>query len=1220
MNNNPKPVFFDESHKRGDALQAIAIVLSIVVLTSAFALLVNILRTPNVPIIPIPTSIVRAPHSLSRSPHRFHTGVDPRDRTELRAVLRRDAALQTVKRRLAQAIQRDRGANGIAPSAIAPGRIAGPVRVAFYLNSDKPSLDSLLAHIDQTTHVMPVWLALAPKPGDIRIVQDLSTAQKRDADDEDALYRTNDDQAIEAARNAGVAIVPVLQNYDNDPASDQFRQDWLHDVLSSPAARKKVISETLHFVLKGGYQGINIDFETDNADDQDGMTAFMSELATAFHPRHLIVTQDIQTDSDTYDLEALSQVNDFLIPMLYDEHAAGSEAGPIASQSWYEDHLDDFMSQVPANKVVIGLGCYGYDWVGTSTDSEEVTFQQAVQTAQESTDGDDGRIRIDRTSLNPTFTYWDDDDGDKATPAIEHHVWLMDATTVYNQMRYARKYNTLGAAIWRLGAEDPSVWSFLGKQSAASLATFSPAKLSDVRFDYFGTQFEGAGDVLRVVRKKSDGVRSIGIDPHSGYVDAETFKSYPSQYVIRRTGLVDQKTEENTAKIVALTFDDGPDPRWTPRILDILKREHVPATFFVVGEQAEANPGLVAREWRDGMEIGNHSYTHPDHVDSVTPLRMRLELDATQRVIEAITGHVTTLFRAPNVADSEPSTPMDLQPVLDAQELGYTFIGEKIDPTDWRQPKVTTQQIISSVLKQAKDGNCILLHDAGGTSRQETVDALPVIIQSLKQKGYRFVSVSDLMGRPKSVVFPLVAESQRFAVAFDRTMFQTTYISGIVMNIVFLTTIALGIGRILFLGVLAGRQSQTEKARTFIDGFQPPVSVVIAAYNEARVVERTVATLLASDYPDLEIVVVDDGSQDGTAGVVEAAYGGDARVRVLRKENGGKASALNLGMKECHGDIVVALDADTIFQPNTIALLVRHFADPAIGAVSGNVKVGNRNNVLTIWQTIEYITSQNFDRRAYDLLNCITVVPGAVGAWRRDAVILAGLYSNETLAEDTDLTFKIRRMGYKIVTDNDALAFTEAPDTLRDLAKQRFRWAFGTLQCLWKHRSALFNRRYGLFGFVAMPSLWIYQIGFQALAPVVDLTILWTFFYGRFVSADLGQQALVNVIAYWGLFSAVDLAGAWMAFELDHEDKKLLGWLLLQRFVYRQLMYYVVLKSLFAAARGGVVGWGKLDRKGTVSMPHPHKQHPRLPANIGFRLPPNERGDGDDNATTGPAS
>ncbi|HEY3330888.1 MAG TPA: glycosyltransferase [Capsulimonadaceae bacterium] len=1180
MSNNTTPIFFDESRKRGEMLQRLATLISFIVIGAALALLVNILRTPNVPINPIPSTVVRAPHQPGKSPHRSRSTQEPKDRFELKAVLRNNERLQTTKQKLAAQIARDASIAAIPAAAIAPGHVAGPVRAAFYLNSDKPSLDSLLAHIGQTTHLMPVWLTLAAKPGDLTVVQELSSRENSAIGDEEGLGKTNDDQAIAAARKAGVAIIPVLQNYDNAPAVDKFRDDWLHNLLASPANRASVIAKTLKFVLDGGYQGINIDFESDNEADQAGMTAFMMEIAVAFHPHHLIVTQDIQTDSGAYNLPALAEVNDFVIPMLYDEHATGTVAGPIASQGWYESELDTFMKDIPANKVVLGLGSYGYDWMDQSTNPDEVSFEEAVQTAQESKDGEDGVIRIDGTSLNPSFTYWDDDNGVSSAPR-RHQVWLMDATTVYNQVRYADKYHTLGSAMWRLGTEDPSVWSFLGKQYRQPVAAFNAARLNEVSFDYFGTQFEGAGDVLRVVRTPSDGRRVVTVNPASGYVTAEDFKSYPSQYVIRRTGLVDQKTEDNTRKIAALTFDDGPDPRWTPQILDILKREGVPATFFVVGQNAEAYPGLVAREWREGMEIGNHSYTHPENFN-VSPLRTKLELDTTQRVIEAIIGHETTLFRAPNIADSEPSTQRDLSPVLDAQRLGYTFIGEVVDPTDW-VPGVTSSTIVNRVLADAHRGNAILLHDAGGDTRQATIDALPKLIEGLKAQGYTFVTVSTLMNRPKDLVFPEVPANQRLEVAFDRFMFQVTNWSGKLMNALFIGAILLGIGRVLFLGFLAVRQSKREAARDFRPGFAPPVTVIIAAYNEAKVINKTIDTLLASDYPDLDIMVVDDGSKDDTAGVVAARFGDNPKVKVIRKENGGKASALNVGIKECRGEIVVALDADTVFAPDTVSNLVRHFGDSRIGAVSGNVKVGNRNNPLTIWQAVEYITSQNFDRRAFDLLNCITVVPGAVGAWRKDAVILAGLYSSETLAEDTDLTFKVRRLGYKIVTDNSALAFTEAPDTLRDLAKQRYRWAFGTLQCLWKHRTAMFNPRYGAFGIVALPSLWIYQIGFQVMAPIVDVSILWTFLYGWFVAPALGHSALMNVIAYWGLFSAVDLIGAWIAFDLDNEDKTLLGWLLLQRFVYRQLMYYVVVKSIFSALRGSLVGWGKLDRKGTVN-------------------------------------
>jgi cellulose synthase/poly-beta-1,6-N-acetylglucosamine synthase-like glycosyltransferase len=306
---------------------------------------------------------------------------------------------------------------------------------------------------------------------------------------------------------------------------------------------------------------------------------------------------------------------------------------------------------------------------------------------------------------------------------------------------------------------------------------------------------------------------------------------------------------------------------------------------------------------------------------------------------------------------------------------------------------------------------------------------------------------------------------------------------------------------------------------------------------------------------------------------------------VLQKPNGGKASALNLGIKECRGEVIVALDADTVFAPDTISKLVRHFNDPDIGAVSGNVKVGNRNNAWTIWQAVEYITSQNFDRRSFDLLNCITVVPGAVGAWRRDAIVLAGLYSPQTLAEDTDLTFKVRKLGYRIRTDNEAYAYTEAPENLRNLAKQRFRWAFGTLQCLWKHRDALLRPRYGAFGFFAMPSLWIFQIGFQAIAPIVDLGILWTWIYGRFIAPQTDHNGLIMLLGYWALFTTIEMLGALLAFKLDGEDIRLIPWLPLQRFAYRQLMYYVILKSIRYALVGKRVGWGKFERKGTVKAP-----------------------------------
>ncbi len=1186
-----QPIFFDESRRRWNTVSYLFVIIGLLGVVASLAFAVQIVFSPQLPDISLAASrLGLVPSLLSERDRPLSPTVRPvspnarlhvtHAHAKLRYVLSRNHQVQDAKRRLSETIQNETRPQAIPLAAIAPGHVTAAVRAAFFENNDKAAVDSLVAHIGQTTHLFPVWLMLSPGGTGFHSIHSIATFSDKSAAAAETHADTNDDIAVEQARAHGVAILPLIQNYDSD--SGTFRTDWLHSLLSSPQKRTAVITQLQNYVVSGHYQGVNIDFETDSAADRAGMTAFVSQLASVFHPLGLLVTQDTQTDSGAYDLPALAKLNDFIIPMLYDENSDGSEAGPISGQSWFQNQLAKVLAQVPANKVVLGLGAYGYDWKDGTTQARDMSFQEAAQTAQENRFGSDGIIRIDPVSLSPYFTY-SDESGGAGSQEISHTVWLQDATTAYNQMQSALPYHTLGAAIWELGKEDPSLWSFFGKDQ--SLAAFDPQTLTTLTYGKeFGTTFIGYGDVLDVVQAPTDGSRTITVSPKTHQIIGERFETYPSQWVIRRTGLVDQTNGSNAVnRKIALTFDDGPDPRWTPQILDILHREHVPATFFVVGQNAEAHPGLLTREWNDGMEIGNHSFTHPE-VDQISPLRTKLELDATQRVIEAMTGHMTTLWRAPNRADSEPSTAADFDPVLQGDRLGYLFIGEQIDPTDWK-PGIKSAQIVANVLANANNGNAVLLHDAGGDTRAETVKALPLIIEGLKARGYTFVPVSALVGKPKSVLFPAVTGRAAWGVALDRAVFDLTYWVGLGFTLLFLLAIGLGIFRMLVMGTLATIQAKQERARVFDETYLPPVSVIIAAYNEAKVINKTIATLLDSDYPNLDILVVDDGSKDGTAEVVSAAYGADPRVTVIAKPNGGKASALNLGIKQCRGEIIVALDADTVFARDTVNRLVRHFADPAIGAVSGNVKVGNRNNPLTIWQAVEYITSQNFDRRAFDLLNCITVVPGAVGAWRKDAVILAGLYSSQTLAEDTDLTFKIRKLGYRISTDNTALAYTEAPDTIKDLAKQRFRWAFGTLQCLWKHRTALFNPRYGTFGTIAMPSLWVYQIGFQAIAPVVDLTIIWSIIYSHFIAPNTSHQNSWMLIGYWAVFSAVEVAGAYLAFRLDREDKKLLVWLLLQRFVYRQLMYYVIVKSLVFAVRGSLVGWGKLERKGTVQQP-----------------------------------
>ncbi|MGH9704967.1 MAG: glycosyltransferase family 2 protein, partial [Candidatus Acidiferrales bacterium] len=334
-------------------------------------------------------------------------------------------------------------------------------------------------------------------------------------------------------------------------------------------------------------------------------------------------------------------------------------------------------------------------------------------------------------------------------------------------------------------------------------------------------------------------------------------------------------------------------------------------------------------------------------------------------------------------------------------------------------------------------------------------------------------------------------------------------------------------------------------------------------------------------YPFLEIIVMDDGSVDRTSRLVRENFGNDSRVRLIGESNRGKSAALNHALQEATGEVAVTIDADTTVEPDAIRVLVRHFADPRVAAVAGNVKVGNRNRWLTRWQALEYITSQNLEKRAFDLLNCIPVVPGAVGAWRPEMVRECGGFSSDTVAEDTDLTLTLRRHGWKILYDEDAIGRTEVPDTAEALIRQRFRWTFGTLQAVWKHRDTFGKSRYGTLGWITIPNVFLFQILLPLVSPVIDLLFL-----ASIVMWGLAQLRIAKMPQLWtaedversliffGAFMLIDVLTCVIAFALEkNEDWTLLSPLLIQRFYYRQMMYVVLFRALMGAVQGKAVGW-----------------------------------------------
>ncbi len=1018
------------------------------------------------------------------------------------------------------------------------GKKATPLTIGFYVPWDEASASSLTAHIAALDWIVPATVEVTGPAHALHVLPDVRLAR------------------IFASAAHHPVVLPMVQNA-NDGVWDASGATAL---LASASSRAKLVRELAAMVERDHDAGLVFDFETLPTAALPGYRLLIGAARAALAPLHAIVAVTVPAGDADWSPRAFGAVADRIILMNYDFHWQGGEAGPIAPQPWFVDQLRHAIRALGPDRVIVAIGNYAYDWHAGKADA--LTIEEAWLAAHDS----NARIIFDPASGNAGFGY---DDG-----GVHHDVWMLDAVSAWNQLRAAQALGVPAVALWRLGSEDPGIWKALAHfrgNTRPDLTRLDQASNVDV---------EGNGEILRITATPQSGNRSVAFDKQ-GLVRGEEYQQLPTPYVVSRTGARD--------KMVALTFDDGPDPDWTPPILDILKRLHVPATFFVIGENALGNPGLLQRMAANGNEIGNHTYTHPNlALDSASGTR--IELNATQRLIEAYTGRSTRLFRAPYFGDAEPTTADEIDPALIAQQQGYTVVGLHADPADWRQPGVDA--IINRTINAVEAGdtnrsaNIVLLHDGGG-NRAQTLAALPRLIAELRARGYRFVPVSALAGLSHAAVMPPVKDSDLLAVRIDVGIFLILAAVSWLLNWLFFLAIGLGIARAVLIAALAladRRGSPPTPA-----GPLPTVSVIIPAYNEARVIADSVRRVLASDYPGIELIVADDGSSDATSAIVAAAFGDDPRVTLLTLVNGGKAAALNRALAEAQGEIIIALDADTQFEPETISQLARWFVDPEIGAVAGNAKVGNRVNLVTRWQAIEYVTAQNLERRALARFDAMTVVPGAVGAWRRAALDDVGGYPEDTLAEDQDLTIAIQRAGWRIEYDTDAIAWTEAPQSFAALARQRYRWAFGTLQCLWKHRAVIRHRSPQGLALVGMPQAWIFQIFFAAISPVIDLALLTSIVATVIRVTQHGyaqtQTDVVRMALYWVGFVTIDLICGWIAYRLDGRERRYPGLLLIaQRFIYRQIMYWVVLHAISSALGGWFVGWGKLERTGMVNQ------------------------------------
>ena len=1016
---------------------------------------------------------------------------------------------------------------GTAPSPSPHARKKAPdneVRLAFYVNGDSDCYASLQQHAAQITHLCPEWMTVIDGMGNLQI--------------------DSDSRVSKLAASKGIALMPLLTNL----LGDTWQPEAVENLAHGPIKRQdNFIADVLSVLRTAKAAGVVVDWEQIDPAYKKDLTAFIDKFADALHDDNKELWLCVQPgqELDYVDIDALSDNVDRFVAMLFDETSETDPPGPLASRSWFEGWLHVLLEGSDSKQWIIAIGSYGYDWPIGGKKAELISFSEAMSRAN---DAETQSVYVQGPSYSPYFYFQDED--------TEHGVWFLDAVTFLNQLRAARDQKAGGFALYRLGSEDPAIWEALNVPRDFKLDSQTRQALELIKSTDTITDV-GDGEIVTVDEDRTDGMRKLSVDGE-GYLTAkyEKFAEFPTLYHQGAGG----------EHQVAITFDDGPDPRWTPKILDILKAANVKATFFVVGVNAEHYPALVRRIVAEGHEIGNHTYYHPN-LALCWPEHIKLELNATQLLLETITGRATTLFRPPYASDTGPTGLSELTPLKIAEDLNYLVVLENIDPQDWAKPGVDI--ILRRIKQQRRDGSVILLHDAGG-DRSQTVEALPQILDWLHTRGDTVVPLSTLLGTTRDAVMPLVqGNGQSLTRIVSSTGFRIYHSIEEFLWAFMIVATALVVVRTLIVIWLASRFRRGPK----ID-FAEPISVVIAAYNEEKVIAQTLRTLLATEYNgEIEVVVVDDGSRDQTAAEVERIAASEPRVRLFQQENRGKAHALQRGLAAAHNGIIVFIDADTQCQRDTLPRLLEPFADERIGAVSGHAKVGNLRTFIARCQALEYTCGFNLDRRAYNRWNCITVVPGAISALRKDAIDEAGGLSLETLAEDTDLTLSLHRHRQRIMYVPDAIAWTEAPESVHALTRQRSRWAYGTLQCLWKHRDMVFNWNYRALGWFSLPSIWFFQIILVALTPMVDLFLL----------ASLPFGVWNAVLPFIIIFLAMDVVLATLACILEREPI-LSAWRILpMRLIYRPMLSYCIWKAILRAIKGAWVSWGKLER--TASVP-----------------------------------
>src|SRR6266568_7977282 len=554
------------------------------------------------------------------------------------------------------------------------------IRAAFYVPWDAASYSSLREYARQIDLLYPEWLHVLAQDGHLR-GEDSQTKKKFFEVIQGGVVHSVDDKVMPflKSEDTGTEVFPLVNNFDGDNWIDI--SGFLRDANAHSEFRREVAT----FLASDKYRGLMVDFEDLPKKTQPRFVDLLNELSGDLHAKGMKLYVSVPAGNSDFDYRSVASAADGVVVMNYDEHYAGTGgmAGPVASQDWFTDNLTEAKKLIPLDKLICAIANYGYDWerhpkkgkIPASDVGHVISVQDAWLAARDS----EAEVNFDGDSLNPHVTYLDERN-------LQHDIWFLDAVSALHQMRAARQLGVRTFALWRLGSEDRSLWKIWDFPTDDA----APNRLSDVPPGQ-DVDMEGNGEILNLEATPQNGSRTVQVDYSTGLITEETMDSRPEPYRLGRYGA--------SSNQVVITFDDGPDPQWTPQILDILKNKNAKATFFLIGNQADRFSSITSRIFNEGHEIGNHTFTHPD-ISELSDRFVRLELNLTERLFASRLRTRTVLFRPPYSVDAEPDTEDQVRPLEISESMGYLAIGDKIDPNDWRETPhhKSAEEIASYVL------------------------------------------------------------------------------------------------------------------------------------------------------------------------------------------------------------------------------------------------------------------------------------------------------------------------------------------------------------------------------------------------------------------------------------------------------------------------------------------------------------------------------------------